>query len=75
MRFRLSPVGNAQVELLSRFTDAGVNQTCHQLVLEVDVTVSVLLPGAVAYRHLAQEAILSETIIVGKIPQVYLSAQ
>jgi sporulation protein YunB len=74
VRFRLLPVGNAQLELLSRFREAGINQTCHQVVLQAEITVGVMLPGAELYRKVTQEAILSETVIVGAVPQVYFGA-
>lgn len=75
MRFKMMPVGNAQTEIVSRFIEAGVNQTTWQLVLKVDVTVGVMLPGTVIYRNAGQEAILSETVIVGEVPQVYAKAE
>ncbi|MEA5038311.1 MAG: sporulation protein YunB [Clostridiaceae bacterium] len=74
-RFQMMPVGNAQTEILSRFVEAGVNQTTWQLVLTVDITVGVMLPGAVIYRNAGQEAILCETVIVGEVPMVYAKAE
>ena len=71
IRVRLMPVGSARVEIVSRFVEAGINQTAHQTVLRADLTVTVLLPGAAVYQAVSQEALLSETVIVGEVPNLY----
>lgn len=71
VHFRLMNVGAADVEVRSSFQSAGVNQTLHRLTLSVDATLSVLLPGRVLYQKTAQQALLSETLLVGEVPELY----
>ena len=54
-----------------RFIAAGINQTKHQILLEVDVSVSILLPGITTYTKVSNEISVAETVIVGGVPQTY----
>ena len=42
---RMESVGSSEANFRNAFTSAGINQTKHQIILTVDVSVSVLLPG------------------------------
>ena len=54
-----------------KFTAAGINQTKHQILLDVDVRVSILLPGITTYTKVSNEISVAETVIVGGVPQTY----
>lgn len=41
---KMQSVGSSTARLVNRFTSAGINQTKHQIVLNVDVYISILLP-------------------------------
>ena len=43
--FKFEPVGYVDSRLVSKFTPAGVNQTLHQIILEVTGNVSAIIPG------------------------------
>ena len=55
----------------SAFTSAGINQTKHQIILTVDVSVSVLLPGFRTATKVSNSFIVAETVIVGTVPDTY----
>ena len=42
---KMETLGTASAKFNDRFITAGINQTKHQILLEVDVSVSILLPG------------------------------
>ena len=42
---RMQAVGSASAAFRNQFTAAGINQTRHQIFLDVDVYMSILLPG------------------------------
>ena len=42
---RMESVGSSSARFENRFDSAGINQTNHQIVLKVDVSISILLPG------------------------------
>ena len=65
------PLGTASARFSDRFIAAGINQTKHQILLEVDVSVSILLPGITTYTKVSNEISVAETVIVGGVPQTY----
>ncbi len=65
-------VGTAHAEFTNVFTGAGINQTRHQILLEVAVTVDVLLPGETLRTDVSAQVPVAETVIVGTVPDTYL---
>lgn len=69
----LLATGVGEANFQSAFSAAGVNQTRHQITLEVTVTLSVLLPGGPVERQVRVAVPVAETVIVGQVPQQYFS--
>lgn len=65
-------VGSAHAEFVNQFSDAGINQTRHQILLDVTVTVDILLPGGTLRRDVSAQVPVAETVIVGSVPDTYL---
>ena len=65
-------VGSAHAVFQSQFTDAGINQTRHQILLEVTVSVDILLPGGDLPAEITAQVPVAETIIVGSVPDTYV---
>ena len=57
----------------SEITSAGINQTLHQLFLDLDVQLSFLLPWREMDTGVQSEILVSETVIVGQVPDSYLN--
>ena len=62
---------SSRVEFSNSIVTAGINQTKHQILLDVDVRVSILLPGITTYTKVSNEISVAETVIVGGVPQTY----
>lgn len=71
--FRVIPIGYAQGELRNEFVSAGINQTCHRVMLDVSVSITALVPGYSAATQVRTEICLAETIIVGVVPGSFTS--
>lgn len=71
IKFKLQQVGYVKTQLVSKFTSAGVNQTLHQIILEVNSMVSAVIPGYTTSISVKSNYIIAETIIVGNIPESY----
>ena len=71
--FSVSPYGEVFCNFASSFESAGINQTFHKLYLIVSLDVSVVFPFKKLYLNSKSQVLLSETLIVGKIPEVYLN--
>ena len=65
-------IRNSDANFASRFSQAGINQTLHQLIMEVSVDVAVLVLGQTSSFTIASEVVVAETVIVGEVPQTYL---
>ena len=57
----------------SELTGAGINQTRHQIFLELDVQLSFLLPWRDMDTSVQTEILVSETVIVGEVPASYMN--
>lgn len=68
---RMESVGSSEANFHNEFVSAGINQTKHQIILTVDVYVSILLPGFTTATKVSNSFIVAETVIVGEVPDTY----
>lgn len=68
---RMESVGSSSAWFENEFVSAGINQTKHQIVLNIEVYVSILLPGFTADTQVSNAVTVAETIIVGTVPDTY----
>lgn len=71
LTFTVKPKGVARSQLLSSFESSGINQTMHSVILVVDTEVSPLIPGLSESFMVKNEYIISQTIIVGDVPDTF----
>ena len=71
LHVRMQSVGTATARFDNQFSSAGINQTRHRILLDVDVHVSILLPGLTTYTKVSNEISVAETVIVGGVPGTY----
>jgi len=71
MRIKMQMVGSATASFRNSFSAAGINQTRHQILLQMDVSVSILLPGFRTSTKVSNELTVAESVIVGTVPQTY----
>lgn len=65
-------IRNSEAGFTSHFEQAGINQTLHQLVMEVTVDVSVLVLGETSSFTVGSEVVVAETVIVGDVPNTFI---
>lgn len=65
-------IRNSDAAFESSFTEAGINQTLHQLSMNVIVDVSILVFGKTLTFTVSSQVVVAETIIVGDVPDTYL---
>ena len=71
VEIRLYPIGYVQTGLRSEFTQAGINQTLHQIMLDSSVRMRAVIPGYTIQTEVSTSYGIAETVIVGNIPDVY----
>ena len=64
-------IRNSDAYFTSKFTQAGINQTLHQLSMSVLVDVAVLVLGETASFTVTSEVVVAETIIEGDVPDTF----
>lgn len=72
IKARAMTVGTVRAEFDSQLTSAGVNQTLHRIWMEVNVPMTLLLPGGEVEVPLDTRLCVAETVIVGQVPDTYL---
>lgn len=68
---KISVLGNTTVDLKSTFDSAGINQTRHQIYLEITTGVYAYLTGVSSTETVTTTIPVAETVIVGEVPQMY----
>lgn len=71
VKVRISTIGNIDTDLRSEFISQGINQTLHRVYLQVDCQMSILTPFDNFEKHISNQVLIAENIIVGKIPDSY----
>ena len=65
-------IRNSEATFTSHFTQAGINQTLHQLIMELSVDASVLVLGETSTFSVSSQVVAAETVIVGAVPNTYI---
>ena len=71
IRVRMESVGSSTARFNNQFESAGINQTKHQIILEVEVSVAILLPGFTTATKVSTAVTGAETVTVGAVPDTY----
>ena len=69
---RILSIRNSDATFTSKFSQAGINQTLHQLTMVVSVDVAVLVLGQTSSFTVNSEVVVAETVIVGDVPSTFL---
>ena len=69
---RILSIRNSDATFSSKFSQAGINQTLHQLTMIVSVDVAVLVLGQTSSFTVNSEVVVAETVIVGEVPSTFL---
>jgi len=61
-----------RAEFSNQFTAQGINQTLHQIMLDVTVELTLLIPGGRTETSVTAQVCVAETLLVGEVPETYL---
>ena len=73
INLKLTPIGAVSSNFESLFESVGINMTKHTLYLYINVHVNIVLPIKSYDIYTSNQVLLAESIIVGKVPKVYLN--
>ena len=69
--FKMQLTDTVWVDFESSFKQAGINQTLHRIMINTDVSISVLMLGCTESFSVDTSSIAAQTVIVGRIPDAY----
>ena len=72
---KITLLTSSRVEVSNVLTDAGINQTRHQLLLSIRVDADVLLPWEIRSAAIETPVLVAENVIVGRVPQTYVTTE
>lgn len=64
---------SSHVEFQNNVVTAGINQTKHQINLEVVVDIDILIPWGTESAEVVTEVLIADVVVVGKVPETYLN--
>lgn len=70
IKIRVIPAGTVKVSVVDHFEGVGINQTRHQIYLDFDTMVRLVIPLRSGEVTVATKVPLAESIIVGEVPHV-----
>ncbi len=68
---RVVSASSADANFQGDFSEAGINQTRHRIMLEVALDVLILLPSGTATERVSTEVCVAETVLLGPVPESY----
>lgn len=71
---KVLPLGSVKCQFVSEFESAGINQTRHKIYLDVVASISIVLPTSQSIVKISTPVLVSESILIGKVPDTYLAA-
>ena len=72
IKVKMTPIGSVVCRFLSNFETAGINQTVHKIYVNIKADVGVVMPLSSRTFTAEQQVLISESVIVGQVPEVYL---
>lgn len=71
VRMEVEPKGYADAVFISEFTDAGLNQTLHRMIMRTTVSVTAFIPMYSVETKVSGDFLIAETVIVGNVPESF----
>lgn len=70
---KILTASSPNISVESKFESTGINQTKHKISVITNIDIRIILPYETLTKTVTTESLLCETIIVGKVPNVYIS--
>lgn len=71
VKFKMQLTETAIVDFESRFESAGINNVLHQIIIKIDVNVSVLMMGCTDDFSVSITALAAQTVVSGAVPDSF----
>lgn len=75
VKVKTCSVSAVKCEFFSKFISVGINQTLHSIYIKVISDIKVSVPLNNKTITCETEVLISETVLVGKVPEIYLNGK
>lgn len=72
VNLKITPIGSVHCKFVSDFEQAGINQTIHRIYITINANVGIVMPLYTRKFSTSQQVLISESILIGSVPEVYL---
>lgn len=69
------PVSSVSADVRSELESAGINQTHYSIILSINVGINAVLLISTVEINTTYEICIADTVIVGKVPEIYLCGE
>lgn len=73
LHVQIVPVGSVTTQFVTTFESAGINQVRHEILLETNTTMRIIVPTGAETISVSAFVPVAESIIVGQVPSSYIS--
>ena len=70
---RVLTIRNADAEFTSHLQEAGINQTLHQITLNVALDITMLSPAGTETFRVESGVVVAETVLIGQVPSTLVT--
>ena len=70
---RILTVRSSSASFENQFSQAGINQTLHQIVMTIQIQMTIVTPAGTRQVDTSSQVVVAETVIVGTVPDSYLA--
>lgn len=74
LHLKIIPISNVACRFVSKFDDAGINQTKHSIYLEIVADISIIMPTGTSNFASLTEVLVAESVLLGAVPETFLQA-
>lgn len=75
INYKVLTLSSVKSDFVSEFTSVGINQTLHSIYIKVNSEIHIDIPLHNKTQTYSTNVLLCETILVGKVPEIYLNGK
>ena len=68
---KIVTVSSSDASFRGEFSEAGINQTLHRIILSVSLDLLILLPSGTVSDRVSSDVCIAETVLIGPVPENY----
>jgi len=72
---KVMSISASDADFRNEFSEAGINQTSHRIMMDVHITMTILTPVGTESVTATSAVVVAETVIVGNVPNSYVRVE